>query len=212
MGGMLKNVSQLYFCQAMFPDGQGNYTTAYGGRIQGMLVIIGAIPTGLGMFAAVPLAGKIGKAKAILFGSLIAAAGGAMGLIAPDNLGVVIASFVIKAVGSTPAMYLMLALLADVLDHQEAVHGSRTDGFSMTIYGAVFSGMTGLATGIMNGVLSAVHYSATNISSPAIRAAMPWIFIGGETIGFGVIFVLFLFMKVEDYAEEDWSALSTRRI
>ena len=83
MGGMLKNVSQLYFCQAMFPDGQGNYTTAWGGRIQGML---------------------------------------------------------------------------------------------------------------------------------AIRAAMPWIFIGGETIGFSVIFVLFLFMKVEDYADEDRAALSARRI
>ena len=81
MGGMLKNVSQLYFFQAMFPDGQGNYTTAWGGRIQGML---------------------------------------------------------------------------------------------------------------------------------AIRAAMPWIFIGGETIGFGVIFVLFLFMKVEDYAEENRAALSAR--
>lgn len=46
----------------------------------------------------------------------------------------------------------------------------------------------------------------------AIRAAMPWIFIGGETIGFGVIFVLFLFMKVEDYADEDRAALSARRI
>ena len=44
MGGMLKNVSQLYFCQAMFPDGQGNYTTAWGGRIQGMLAIRAAMP------------------------------------------------------------------------------------------------------------------------------------------------------------------------
>ena len=44
----------------------------------------------------------------------------------------------------------------------------------------------------------------------AIRAAMPWIFIGGETIGFGVSFMLFLFMKVEDYAEEDRAALSAR--
>jgi len=25
LGGMIKNVSQLYFCQAMFPDASGNY-------------------------------------------------------------------------------------------------------------------------------------------------------------------------------------------
>ncbi len=210
MGGMLKNVSQLYFCQAMFPDAQGNYTTANGGIVQGMLAIIGAVPTALGMFAAVPLANKIGKARAILFGAVIAVAGGILGLLFPDNLTIVIISFVIKALGSTPSMYLMLALLADVLDHQEAVHGARTDGFSMTIYGAIFSGITGLATGLMNAVLSALQYSSSNISSTGIRAAMPWLFIGGETIGFAVIFVLFMFMKVEKYSNEDHAVIAAR--
>ena len=28
MGGMIKNVSQLHFCQAMFADASGNYTVA----------------------------------------------------------------------------------------------------------------------------------------------------------------------------------------
>ena len=210
MGGMLKNVSQLYFCQAMFPDAQGNYTTANGGIVQGMLAIIGAIPTALGMLVAVPLANRIGKARAILFGSVIAVAGGILGLLFPDNLTLVIVSFIIKALGSTPSMYLMLALLADVLDHQEAVHGARTDGFSMTIYGAVFSGITGLATGLMNAVLSALQYSSSNISSAGIRAAMPWLFIGGETIGFAGIFVLFLFMNVEKYSDEDHALIAAR--
>ena len=104
----------------------------------------------------------------------------------------------------------MLALLADVLDHQEAVHGARTDGFSMTIYGAVFSGITGLATGLMNAVLSALQYSSSNISSAGIRAAMPWLFIGGETIGFAGIFVLFLFMNVEKYSDEDHALIAAR--
>lgn len=210
MGGMLKNVSQLYFCQAMFTDAQGNYTTANGGAIQGMLAIIGAIPTALGMLVAVPLANKIGKARAILYGSVVAVIGGIVGLLFPDNLTMVIVSFVIKALGSTPAMYLMLALLADVLDHQEAIYGARTDGFSMTIYGALFSGITGIATGLMNGVLSALEYSSSNISSEPIRAAMPWIFIGGETIGYVAIFVMFLFMKVEKYGPADRCAIALR--
>ncbi|MBQ8095249.1 MAG: MFS transporter [Clostridia bacterium] len=207
MGGMIKNVSQLYFCQAMFPDASGNYTVAYGGQLQGTLAIVGAIPTALGMLIAVPLANKIGKAKAILCGAVLAVTGGVIGLIFPSNYPIVLVSFVIKALGSTPAMYLQLALLADVYDHQEALNGFRTDGFSMMIYGAIMAGMTGLATGIMNMVLSALSYSASNISSPAIRAAMPWLFIGGETICYAVIFSMFLFMNVERYSKLDHAAI-----
>ncbi len=207
LGGMIKNVSQLYFCQAMFPDASGNYTVAYGGQLQGTLAIVGAIPTALGMLIAVPLANRIGKAKAILSGAILAVIGGVIGLLFPNNYPVVLVSFILKALGSTPAMYLQLALLADVYDHQEALHGFRTDGFSMTVYGAIMAGMTGLATGIMNMVLSALQYSASNISSPAIRAAMPWLFIGGETICYSVIFAMFLFMNVERFSNIDHAAI-----
>ena len=207
LGGMMKNVSQLYFCQAMFRDAQGNYTVANGGTLQGLLAIIGGIPTALGMFIALPLSNRIGKARAIQAGAVLAAVGGVPGLIFSDNLTIVIASFIVKALGSTPAMYLSLALIADVLDHQEALHGQRTDGFTMTVYGAIFSGMTGLATGLMNAVLSLMNYSSSNISSPAIRAAMPWIFFGGEVIGFACIAVLFLFMKVERYGAFDHASI-----
>jgi len=207
LGGMIKNVSQLYFCQAMFPDASGNYTVAYGGQLQGTLAIVGAIPTALGMLIAVPLANRIGKAMAILSGAILAVIGGVIGLLFPNNYPVVLVSFILKALGSTPAMYLQLALLADVYDHQEALHGFRTDGFSMTVYGAIMAGMTGLATGIMNMVLSALQYSASNISSPAIRAAMPWLFIGGETICYSVIFAMFLFMNVERFSHIDHAAI-----
>ena len=210
MGGLMKNVSQLYFCQAMFPDAAGNYTTANGGTIQGTLAIIGAIPTALGMVIAVPLANKVGKRNAIMGGAILAVAGGALGMLFPTNLPIVIASFVIKALGSTPAMYLSLALLADVYDHQEAKHAVRTDGFTMTIYGAIMAGMTGIATGIMNGVLSALNYSASNISSESIRIAMPWLFIGVETICYGAIFVLMLMMNVEKYSDEDHQIIAAR--
>lgn len=207
LGGMIKNVSQLYFCQAMFPDASGNYTVAYGGQLQGTLAIVGAIPTAVGMFIAVPLANRIGKAKAILCGAVLAVIGGVIGLLFPSSYPVVVVSFVLKALGSTPAMYLQLALLADVYDHQEALNGFRTDGFSMMIYGAIMAGMTGLATGIMNSVLSALNYSASNISSPAIRAAMPWLFIGGETLCYAVIFGMFLFMRVERFSRYDHAAI-----
>ena len=203
LGGMVKNVSQLYFCTAMFPDSNGQFTTAQGGIWNGTLSIIGAIPTALGMVIAWPLSNKIGKGKAILFGAILSTIGGAIGFIAPDNFALVVTSFVIKALGSTPAMYLSLALLADILDHQEAKHKLRTDGFTMTIYGAIMAGMTGIATGIMNGVIGGVGYTGTNVSSPAIQTALTWIFIGGETLCYAVIAVILIFMNVEKFSDQD---------
>ena len=208
-GGMIKNVSQNYFCTAMFPDANGNYTVSYGGQLQGTLAIIGAIPTALGMVIALPLANALGsKTKAIICGAVVATIGGAIGMLAPSNWVVVIVSFVIKALGSTPAMYLSLALLADILDHQEAVNGVRTDGLSMTIYGAIIAGMTGLTTGVLNAVLSAVNYDISTLQTTgALRAAMPWVFIGGETLCYLGIFLIFLFVKVEKVGKIDHKAI-----
>ena len=207
LGGMAKNVSQLYFCQAMFPNADGIYTIANGGNISGFLAIIGAIPTAIGMVAAPILANKIGKGKAIFCGAILATVGGFLGLLAPSNLVLVYVSFILKALGSTPAMYLSMALLADVLDHQEAVHGKRTDGLTMTVYGSILAGMTGVATGILNIVLSNVGYAADNISSEAIRGAMPWVFIGVESICYLIIFLIFIFMGVEKFGKYDHEAI-----
>ena len=214
LGGMLKNVSQLYYCTAQFKGvldaetGLEGYSTGIGGSFSGTLAIIGAIPTALGMVLAWPLSNKIGKGKAILFGAILAAVGGAIGFIAPDNFVVVCISFAVKALGSTPAMYLSLALLADILDHQEAMHGFRTDGFTMTIYGAIMAGMTGIATGVLNITLSASGYSADLVSSPAIRTAMTWVFIGGETICYALIALIFILMNVEKFTKFDHQAIA----
>ncbi len=213
LGGMLKNVSQLYYCTALFegtlPNGTIGHSTDIGGQFSGTLSIIGAIPTAIGMVIAWPLSNKIGKGRAILFGAIVSALGGAIGFIDPTNFPLVVTSFVIKALGSTPAMYLSLALLADVLDHQEAVRGFRTDGFTMTIYGAIMAGMTGIATGVLNVVLNATGYDAEAgiVSSPAIQEGMKWVFIGGETICYALIFVIFIFMGVEKFSALDKRAI-----
>lgn len=198
-GGMIKNVSLNYFCTSMFADSMGNYTVAYGGKLQGTLAIIGAVPTALGMFIALPLANFLGsKSKAIMFGAVVAVAGGAIGMIDPHSFLVVAISFTIKALGATPAMYLSLALLADIFDHQESVNGVRTDGLSMTIYGSIIAGMTGLTTGVLNAVLSVVDYDVSTLqTNEALRAAMPWVFIGAETFCYLGIFLIFTKMDVE---------------
>lgn len=211
-GGMIKNVSQNYFCTSMFMDAAGKYTITYGGQLQGILAIVGAIPTAVGMVIALPLANKIGKGKAIMLGAALAVIGGVIGMIAPKNFIIVTISFVIKALGSTPAMYLSMALLADILDHQEALNGVRTDGFSMMIYGAIMAGMTGLTTGVLNAVISATGYDVNLLNTDAamlgkVQAAMPWVFIGGETICYLVIGLTFVLMLVEKYGKLDHKAI-----
>ena len=198
-GGMIKNVSLNYFCTSMFADSMGNYTVAYGGKLQGTLAIVGAVPTALGMVIALPLANFLGsKSKAIMSGAVVAVAGGAIGMIDPHSFLVVAISFTIKALGAAPAMYLSLALLADIFDHQESVNGVRTDGLSMTIYGSIIAGMTGLTTGVLNAVLSVVDYDVSTLqTNEALRAAMPWVFIGAETFCYLGIFLIFTKMDVE---------------
>ncbi len=228
-GGMIKNVSQNYFCTSMFTDANGFYTITNGGNLQGTLAIIGAIPTAIGMVIALPLANKIGKGKAIMAGAALAVVGGAIGMISsavikptdmitifgmtlPTNFVWVTVSFVVKALGSTPAMYLSLALLADILDHQEALHGKRTDGFSMMIYGAIMAGMTGLTTGVLNAVISATGYDVNALNTntkmlESVQRAMPWVFIGAETICYLVIALAFIFMLVEKFGKFDHKAI-----
>lgn len=205
LGGMLKNCSQIYYCQSWFSIDGVNYSAAIGGTFQGTLSIIGAIPTAVGMLLVWPLANKIGKGKSILFGAFISVIGGAIGFIDPSNFALVTTSFVIKALGSTPAMYISLALMADMLDHEEAVYGIRTDGLTMTVYGAIMAGMTGIANGIINAVLVAAGYNSGNIMDNIenVRQATLWTFIGGETICYACIAILFFFMNVEKFSKID---------
>lgn len=204
LGGMLKNCSQIYYCQSWFTSGAKD-PVAVGGAYQGTLSIIGAIPTAVGMLLVWPLANKIGKGKSILFGAFISVIGGAIGFIDPSNFALVTTSFVIKALGSTPAMYISLALMADMLDHEEAVYGIRTDGLTMTVYGAIMAGMTGIANGIINAVLVAAGYNSGNLRENLgnVQQATLWTFIGGETICYACIAILFFFMNVEKFSKID---------
>jgi GPH family glycoside/pentoside/hexuronide:cation symporter len=222
LGGMLKNCSQLYYCNAIWGANATTITELndLGGAKSGLLAIIGAIPTAAGMLVVWPLSNKIGKGRLILFGAILAVAGGILGLFAGDNFVLAVIAFVIKALGGAPAMYISLALLADISDHQEAKHGIRCDGLSMAIYGAIMVGMTGIANGIISGVLNAAGYDAANpipllavqsMTSQNVQTAMTWIFFGGEAICFAIIALMFIFMNVEKHSKEDQEILKQRK-
>ena len=199
-GGMMKNNAMSFFSQA------------YTGQVSlsSFINTVGAVPTALGMVIVWPLAAKLTKAKAISLGGVVAALGASaafscLAFVGNEGAitGISIASFCIKAIGTAPAMYISLALMANVLDHQEAVHGVRTDGFTMAVYGSIMVAMSGICNGIIVGL--------NNLIDPANKAALQFLntFLayGVEGICYVIIAILFLFMNVERFTNVDNKAI-----
>ena len=199
-GGMMKNNAMSFYSQA--------YTN--GVSLSSFINTVGAVPTALGMAIVWPLAAKFTKAKAISLGGVLAALGAsaAFSCLAFANneaavTGVSIAAFCVKAIGTAPAMYISLALMANVLDHQEAVHGIRTDGFSMAVYGSIMVAMSGICNGIIVGL--------NNLIDPTNKAALQFLHTflayGVEGVCYILIAVMFLFMGVEKFTNVDNKAI-----
>ena len=201
LGGMLKNNDATWFSQAFTSDT----------NLAGTINTVGAIPTALGMLVIWPLARKFGKANCIKVGGIMAFVLGCLGfLVLPFRgnetavWGLSIASFCLKALGTVPAMYISMALLSDVLEHQEALYGKRTDGFTMAVYGSIMVAMPGIA----NAIINLVNTMPSIVSSTDNQQlANTFLFFGGESLCYLIIAIMFLFMKVEKFSKLDKEAI-----
>ena len=196
-GGQMKNNDLSFYSQAMTGEN----------KLSSTINTVGAIPTALGMLIVWPIAHKLTKSKTISLGALLAVLGGAIAFVAlipsvASNDGAVwglsIASFVVKALGTAPAMYISLALLANVLDHQEAVYGKRTDGFTMAVYGSIMVCMSGICNGIIAGINTAAKTSGMDLK--LVNTILGY---GVESACYLLMGIMFLFMNVEKFTKED---------
>ena len=197
-GGMMKNNDMSFFSQAL----------TEGNSVSSVINTVGAVPTALGMVIVWPLAAKLTKSKTIALGGIVAAIAAAasfacLGFI--GNVGAItgisVASFCIKALGTAPAMYISIALMANVLDHQEAVHGVRTDGFTMAVYGSIMVAMSGLC----NGIIVGLHAAFPSIEQR--RVLHTFLAFGVEGICYLIIAAMFIFMNVEKFTNVDNKAI-----
>lgn len=200
-GGMVKNGSMSFYTRWMF-DGISNEAAA--GSAMGTLGLIGGIPTAVGMVLAWPIANKLGKQRAVMYGLIFSVLGGLVSFLNIHSFLIVCVGVVLKGVGSIPAMYVTLALLSDVLDHLEAKNGFRSDGFTMSVYGAIMVGMAGLGNGLINVLLTAAGYDAAAAAqNEGVQVMLAVCYLGVELACYAVIVVLMGFLKVERYVEED---------
>ena len=208
-GQLIKNTSMSYYARWMFSSvlDSANPESA-SGALMSTLGLIGGLPSAVGMVIAWPLASKLGKRRAIIIGLAFSFVGGLAAFINVHNFGIVCAGVVLKAIGIIPAQYVMLAVLSDVLDHLEAKHGFRSDGFTMSMYGAIMVGLLGLAIGIVNGVLSASGYDATlTKQSAGTETMIIVVYLMMDLISFVLSIVCLAKMDVEKYAQQDHDAI-----
>lgn len=194
--GSLKNMSVTYFCSNQFAD------SVLGGDLAMSIInILGAVPMAVAMAFIWPLSRKFGKRIVVMCGLIIGAAGGVLAGCFPDNFYVVCVGVALKSFGSSPACYMILAMIADVLDHIEAKHGYRCDGFTMSIYSSIMAASGPLALGIFNAI-------SDSGSNPAmVTVSYIWI----ETAVYGICAALMIFFTVEKFLKSDRERILERQ-
>jgi GPH family glycoside/pentoside/hexuronide:cation symporter len=168
-----------------------------------LLNVVGQAPLGVGIFALWPLVKKFGKRNIMLYGLIFGIAGSIIGFSQPENLTVVLGGLMIRALGTLSLTYLLLAMLADALDHVEWINGFRCDGFSSSVYSIVWTVTSGVAIGVFNLLLGLTRYVAPEANGiiPAQNSAVRGLFISGVFIvpaaGMIILAALLVFYRVE---------------
>lgn len=205
--GALKNGSMIYFCKWVMENG-GN-EAAWGGY-QSILAIMGAIPMAVAAVFVVPLANKYGKRIVIFVGMLVGVIGGVIAGLGGGELIPTAVGVALKCLGSSPAAYLILAMLADVIDHIEFRQGFRTDGLTMSIYSSVMVAGTPIMNAVLSAVLNASGYdqSASLALGKAAQSVGTQVAIGScyiwvETVCYALCAVLIFLFTVEKELKEE---------
>ncbi len=222
--GAMKNGSMTFFCQwvldnSFFIDlGILESLGDAWGTSQSLLAILGAIPMALAATVVVPLANQFGKRQTAFVGMIVGVIGGIIAGLGGSNIIPVAIGVALKCLGSAPACYLILAMLADVIDHIEFTSGIRTDGLTMSVYSALMVAGTPICNAIFSSILGISGYDqnvdiALNTigQSPAAQNAISISYIWVETVAYAVCALLIFLWTVEKKLPEEQAAIARRR-
>lgn len=215
--GALKNGSMSYYCKWVLDNSFFGSTDAWGAS-QSLLSIMGAIPMAIAAAIVVPLCNKFGKRIVCMIGMLFGAAGGVVAIIGNGHIVPVAVGVAMKCLGSAPACYMILALLADVIDHIEYKENIRTDGLTMSIYSSIMVAGTPICNAIFSALLNMSGYDQTaSVSlgqagqSAATRAAISGSYIWVETIAYVVCAILICFFTIEKNLQNEQKEIAERK-
>lgn len=214
--GALKNGSMTYFCKWVLDNSFFGTADAWGAS-QSLLSILGAVPMAAAAVVVAPLCNRFGKRIVCMVGMLVGAAGGVIAGLGGSSIVPVAIGVALKCLGSAPACYMILALLADVIDHIEFTSRIRTDGLTMSIYSSIMVAGTPICNAIFSAILSACGYDqnadvAQGIlaQSAATQGAISASYIWVETVAFAICAVLIFFFTIEKDLPREQAAIAQR--
>lgn len=201
--GAMKNGSMSYFCKWVMDNSFFGGADAWGAS-QSLLAILGAVPMAIAAVFVVPLSNRFSKRTVTIIGMLIGVLGGIIAGLGNGQIVPVAVGIALKCLGSAPACYLILAMLADVIDHIEAKCGVRTDGLTMSIYSSLMVAATPVCNALLSAVLNGASYDQAavvgqSVQSVAAQAAISGCYIWCETIAFAVCAALMVVWTVEKH-------------
>jgi GPH family glycoside/pentoside/hexuronide:cation symporter len=213
--GAMKNGSMSYFCKWVMDNSFFDSADAWGAS-QSLLGILGAVPMAIAAAFVVPLSNKFSKRTVTLVGMLVGVVGGVIAGFANGNIIGVAIGVALKCLGSAPACYLILAMLADVIDHIEFKSNIRTDGLTMSIYSSIMVAGTPICNAIFSAVLGLAGYDQAAVvgemvQSDAAQSAITGCYIWTETIAFAVCTALMILWTVEKKLPEEQESIKRRK-
>lgn len=215
--GAIKNGSMSYYCKWVLDNSYTGSVDAWGAS-QSLLSIMGAIPMAVAAVVVIPLCNKYGKRIICMLGMLLGAVGGVIAIIGNGNIVPVAVGVALKCLGSAPACYMILALLADVIDHIEYKSHIRTDGLTMSIYSSIMVAGTPICNAIFSAVLKGSGYNQnadvalgvlgqTQAAQTAISVSYIWV----ETIAYVICAILIFFFTIEKKLPEEQKEIENRK-
>ncbi|WP_322151275.1 MFS transporter [Paratractidigestivibacter sp.] len=214
--GAIKNGSMTYFCKWVLDNTFFGTADAWGAS-QSMLSLLGALPMAAAILFVIPLCNKFGKQRVCIAGMVVGVVGGIIAYVGGGSIVPVGVGIALKCLGSAPIGYMILAMLADVIDHVEFKSNLRTDGLTMSIYSSIMVAATPICNAIFSGILSAVGYDqaaditlGTMAQTALTQNAISISYILVETIAFALCGALLVSFNVEKNLPEEQAALKER--
>lgn len=215
--GAMKNGSMTYFCKWVLDNTFFGNADAWGAS-QSLLSIMGAVPMAVAAVFIVPLCNKFGKRIVCMIGMIIGAAGGIIAILGNGQIIPVAVGVAMKCLGSAPACYMILAMLADVIDHIEFKKNIRTDGLTMSIYSSIMVAGTPVCNSIFSAILNASGYDqaadialGTAAQTLGVQTAISAGYIWVETIAYILCAILVFFFTIEKKLPEEQAAIAARK-
>ena len=216
--GAFKNGSMSYFCKWVLDNTFFGTADAWGAS-QSLLSIAGAVPMAVAAVFVVPLANKFGKRAVCGAFMALGAVGGVIAGFGSGHIVPVAIGVALKCLGSSPACYLILAMIADVIDHIEYKTGLRTDGLTMSIYSCLMVAATPVCNAIFSAILNGSGYDqsasvalGTAAQSLGAQGAIAVSYIWIETICYviGAALIFFCWTVEKDLPKEQ-AAIAARK-